>query len=209
MWQRNASSHSQYTTYLNELRKLQLSNFYSVHVGQTKIGENLVDEDITPVNRREGNQLSWSIIHAGGALGWVPWNYKLYFDDMKLKPDEDIFQELCTGLKDYYGNCAIIVNPDMRERQNNKSGNSAYPTSPLKLLPMTCCPEVAQSFGHKMLLIPMHRGYLSPLSTAWSTAKWFILNHKGYYTETFYHKGFLQKTIHFNELVDAALNEMT
>lgn len=211
MCQRIVSSRSLCTTYIREVKKLQSHGFYPVYVGKTEISECLVTGDISPLNASLRNHSTLSIIHAGGALGWVPWNYKLYFSlsDRMLKPDEEIFQELCAELNDHYRNCAIIVTPHiLREMQNQKSGNSVYPTAPVELLPMICCPKVAQSYGHKMLQIPMHDAHRSPLNKAWSTVKCFMNNQIGNYTEVSYYRGTIHQLIHMRELVDGALNQI-
>ncbi|XP_058252407.1 uncharacterized protein C21orf140 homolog [Hemibagrus wyckioides] len=212
LWRRNVSSFAQRTAYLGELQKLQNSGYYTVYVGKTELSERHFYGDVQRLNAGQKHQPTWSIIHAGGELGWVPWNYKLYFylSGTVLKPDKELFSELCSELNDHYGSCAIILNPYiMRRRQILGNEMPVYSTAPVELLPMTCCPKVAQDHGHKMLHIPMHYAHLSPLNTAWSTVKWFMTNNRDNYTDVYSYRGVLHKVIRVNELVDKSLNEMT
>ncbi|KAI5105266.1 hypothetical protein C0J45_4938 [Silurus meridionalis] len=213
MWQRNMSSQSGRTAYISEVQKLQSSSFYPVYVGKTEINERLLTGDISctvnPKKETQKPQPLWSIIHAGGARGWVPWNYKLhaYLSNFKVRADETIFPELCSTLKDHYGKCAIIVNPKVSEdTQNGKTENSLYPTSPVKFLPMICCPKVAESYGHKMLRT---FNYYSPINIAWSNLKWFIKINREKFTEEILCGQIRHKMIDFDELLEAALNNMT
>lgn len=212
IWKRNVSSFAQRATYIEQLRKLQNSGYYMVYVGKTELSERHLSGDSSPQNTRLKSQPTWSIIHAGGELGWVPWNYRMHFSlsGTVLKPDEEIFQELCSEIYDHYGKCVIILNPDiMSKRQIKENEFSVYSTTPVELLPMTCRPEVARYHGHIMLHIPMHYAHLSPLNTAWITAKWFTINNRDKYTDVYNNKNGLHKVIRCSELIDRALNEMT
>ncbi|KAJ8282097.1 hypothetical protein COCON_G00046160 [Conger conger] len=61
---------------------------------------------------------------------------------------------------------------------NASSAFQHQPSSPLKLLSMVCCPNVAQDYGHELLHLPARCAYLSPLASAWWTVKWFISNNR-------------------------------
>lgn len=214
MWQRSkttqSTSHAPFNAYIEEVRKLQRDGFYPVHVGKTEFFEKHIIEDVHPGTARFKNEPVWSIIHAGGALGWVPWNYKLnfHFSGTKLKPDKEIFHELCSELNENYGKCAIIVNPP-EFSQNERSEKSIYPSSPVELLPMTCCPEMAQNSGHKMLQLPPQAAHKSPLSIAWTAAKWFMITHKIFLTQSHLHADGIQQFINLNDVIDGALSMMT
>ncbi|TSY55765.1 hypothetical protein Baya_14138 [Bagarius yarrelli] len=211
MWKRNVSSLTQGTKFIREYRKFQKRGFYPVYVGKTEIFESHVNEDVSVSNPSLKNQPTWCVIHAGGALGWVPWYYRLYFylNDEVLTPDEEVFRELCAELHRLYGNCAIILDPQLSNKgHTERSGIPVYTKDPVELLPMTCCSKVARNFGHAMLQIPMCYLHLSPLNTAWSTTKRFMCNNKSHFTSAYYHKSVLYKVTRFNELVDRGINEM-
>ncbi|XP_046704841.1 uncharacterized protein C21orf140 homolog [Silurus meridionalis] len=215
--QRNMCSQSGHTAYISEVHKLQSKGFYPVYVGKTEINVghltgNMLNT-INPQSPTQKYQSIWSIIHAGGARGWVPWNYKLhaYLSNLTVRPDETIFPELCAKLTDHYGNCAVIVNPeDSEEIKYDNNGNSLYPSSPVEFLPMICCPKVAESYGHKMLQTPSdYYAHLNPLNIAWSHVKLYILNNIRKYTGELYYEEIQHKVMDFEEIVKAALSMMT
>lgn len=208
VWRRNMSSDMQHISYHQEVRKLTRNGFYLVHLGRTEFPESILNANIPP---ELGNEPTWSIIHAGGELGWVPWNYKLHFHlpGMKPKPDNSIFRELCGELRDHYKNCVIIVNPHICEdRMYEESTYCLYPTS-VELPPMTCCSAVAQYHGHILLQLPLCYANISPLYTAWCTAKYFMMCHSQDYIEVFYYRDMMQRFIYVSELVNVALRQMT
>ncbi|XP_046704840.1 uncharacterized protein C21orf140 homolog [Silurus meridionalis] len=217
MCQRNMCSQSGHTAYISEVHKLQSKGFYPVYVGKAEINEGLLTGNmsytINPQSATQKYQSILSIIHAGGARGWVPWKYKLHahLSNFTVRPDKTIFPELCAKLKDHYGNCAVIVNPeDSEEFKFDDSGNSLYPSSSVEFLPMICCPKVAESYGHKMLKTPPdYYAHLNPLNIAWSRVKWHMHNNRKKYTGELYYEGILHKVMDFEEIVKAALSMMT
>ncbi|XP_062333104.1 uncharacterized protein C21orf140 homolog [Osmerus eperlanus] len=220
MWNRTTNSSSQCTPYIRDIRKLQSNGFYRVYVGETDIPESLITGDSirpTSMNITENRQ-TWSILHAGGHKGWVPWNYKLLFHCngvSPIKPSAEIFEELCYSLRENYGKCAIVVNP-----HNSRASMRGYawgswmtlhhlPSGPVEFTLITCCPSVARSYGHELLQLPFQCAHLSPLNSAWSTVKWFANNNRGKYSETVYDHDTRHKFVYWIELMEGALKIMT
>ncbi|XP_064185897.1 uncharacterized protein C21orf140-like [Anguilla rostrata] len=182
---RRIKNGSEYTYYIKEIRKLQKEGFYRVDLGETKIPEGLITGDISSMVDAQRHRPSWTIIHAGGARGWVPWNYKLFFheEQIKYQPSGDNFHELCSNLRDSYGKCLIVTNAQSWKASDCSDSNASsafhhQPSSPTELLSMVCRSDVAQDYGHELLQLPVQCAHLSPLTNAWWTVKWFISNNR-------------------------------
>ncbi|XP_063045694.1 uncharacterized protein C21orf140 homolog [Engraulis encrasicolus] len=215
MWKRSNNHGPQCTEFIKDIRQLQSNGFYRVYLGETEIPEYLITGEITSASIHDENRRhTWSVIHAGGVRGWVPWNYKLLFhlNSRSLEPSEDIFQEFCVTLAESYGRCAVVVDPQSwrtpRRYPSTGTGHNP-PSSPIDLLPMRCCPKVAEEFGHKMIQLPFQCAHLNPLNSAWSTVKWFAVNNRGKYSEAIYDRDTVQKYIFCTELIDGSLRKMT
>ncbi|CAB1324931.1 unnamed protein product [Coregonus sp. 'balchen'] len=220
MWNRRSNSGHQCVPYIRDIRQLQSEGFYRVYVGETEIPEGLITGDISTVTDTSSSRHTWSVIHAGGQRGWVPWNYKLLFHCSgvsSLQPSGEIFEELCGSLRENYGKCAIVVN-NQSWRSPRKGNGCNYvfagyvhhlPEAPVDLMPMTCCPAAARAYGHELIQIPFQCAHLSPLNSAWSTVKWFATNDRGKYSEAIYDRDTLHKYIYWNELMEGALKKMT
>lgn len=215
MWKRKNNNGPQCTDFIREIRKLQSNGCYTVYIGETEIPEYLITGDITSASGNDQpREHTWSIIHAGGVKGWVPWNYKILFhlNSSSLDPSEDIFQEFCSTLTDHYGKCAIVIDPQSwRTPRRYPSSSSCHqpPSSPVNLLPMRCCPKVAQEHGHELLQLPFQCAHLNPLNSAWSTMKWFAVNNRGTYSEAIHDKDTVHKFIFCPELIEGSLKKMT
>uniref|UniRef100_A0A8D2DQ82 Chromosome 21 open reading frame 140 n=1 Tax=Sciurus vulgaris TaxID=55149 RepID=A0A8D2DQ82_SCIVU len=169
--------------YLKTLRTLQYDGFQTIYLGETDIPESLVTgEDLS--NGYSVQTPTWCIVHAGGSQGWLPWKYRMFLrDELCIKQEDNIFLEFCEVVKKNYGKCAVVVKgrgpqedrspPEHREAE-------VQPSSPavINLTSIVCCPEVARSYGHKLLCLPPHYNYLNPLDSAWSSLKWFIINNR-------------------------------
>ncbi|XP_036404431.1 protein FAM243-like [Megalops cyprinoides] len=211
---RKTNNDFQCTPYIKEIRKLQKEGFYRVDLGETKIPEGLITGDISLLDDSLRSRPVWSIVHAGGARGWVPWNYKMFFhwDESNCKPSGDSFNELCSNLRDTYGKCAIVTNTQsLITADPNRSGvsSSACLSSPIELLSTSCCPKVAQTYGHELLQLPSHCGHLSPLTSVWWSVKWFIYNNREKYCEEVYDRSTLHKYIFYIELIEDSLKDVT
>ncbi|XP_066505718.1 uncharacterized protein C21orf140 homolog [Hoplias malabaricus] len=213
MWHRIRSD-SQCTAYIQQLQKFESNGFYKVYAGETQIPESLITGEIASEWAGLRSPCSWSIIHAGGSRGWVPWNYKLKFcsDGTPQKPNPFIFQELCSTMRTTYGKCVIITSPQTwqgMEELNYERPLYHFPLSSVNHLHMKCSPLIAQAYGHELLQLPYKYGHLNLLNSAWWTVNWFILNHREEYLHTYYYKNNLHKFIIVPELINGALNEMT
>ncbi|KAL2077457.1 hypothetical protein ACEWY4_026961 [Coilia grayii] len=215
MWKRKNNHGPQCTDFIKDIRQLQSNGFYRVYLGETEIPEYLLTGEITSANiNYDSRKHTWSIIHAGGVRGWVPWNYKLLFhlNFRSMAPSEDIFQDFCITLSECYGRCAIVVDPqNWRTPRRYHSPISCHRplSSPVDLLPVRCCPKVAQEHGHELIQMPFQCAHLNPLNSAWSTVKWFAVNNRGKYSEAIYDKDTVQKYILCTELIEGSLRKMT
>lgn len=214
MWNRKNNHGPQCTDFIKEIRKHQSNGYYRVYLGETEIPEYLMTGEITSASLNdEPRKHTWSLIHAGGVRGWVPWNYKLLFhlNTGILDASEGMFQELCSTLTECYGRCAIVVDPQSWRRPRRYPSSLCHqtPTSPVDLLPMRCCPKEAQEHGHELLQLPFQCAHLNPLNSAWSTMKWFAVNNRGKYSEAIYDKDTVQKYIFCSELIEGSLRKMT
>ncbi|MGH0148464.1 UNVERIFIED_CONTAM: hypothetical protein FKN15_022271 [Acipenser sinensis] len=206
---------NQCDVYIKDLRRLQQDKFYTVYLGGTDISEGLVTGEFPePSSSKVVN--AWSMMHAGGSRGWVPWNYKLMFktDLFLWNPSSEIFQELCVSLSNSYGKCVIVAKPVNAAMETNGSFMTATeqhhrPSSPVLVNFMSCCPLVAQSHGHEFFCLPSHCGHLSPLDTAWSALKWCTAKNRHEYTTKHFGKESLCKSILFKDLIETGMKQMT
>lgn len=169
--------------YLRTLRTLQYDGFNTVYLGETDIPESLVIGD----DFSDGYFMqtpTWYIVHAGGSQGWVPWKYRMFLrDELSVKREDGLFFEFCHVAKKAYGKCAIVVKDrkrkdEMQPKEDRGSEAWAHVPSAVNLTSIVCCPEVAKSYGHELLSLPAPYSYLSPLDSAWSSLKWFIINNR-------------------------------
>eukprot|EP00069_Balaena_mysticetus_P009160 bmy_01225T0 len=127
---------------------------------------------------------TWCIVHAGGSQGWMPWKYRMFLrDELCIKQEDSLFSEFCDVAKKTYGKCTIVVKErrrqdEMKPKEDKESEAQAHVPSVINLTNITCCPEVAKSYGHKLLSLPSPYSYLNPLDSAWSSLKWFIINNR-------------------------------
>eukprot|EP00063_Salmo_salar_P079426 XP_014054261.1 PREDICTED: uncharacterized protein C21orf140 homolog [Salmo salar] len=146
---------------------------YSGPQCETEIPEGLITGDISTATGISHSRHTWSVIHAGGQRGCVPWNYKLLFccsGVSSLQPSGEIFEEWCGSLMENYGKCSIVVNiQSWRSPRKGNSCNSSFagyvrhlPEASEDLMPMTCCLAVAHTHTHELLQIPFQCTHLSP-----------------------------------------------
>ncbi|XP_004634444.1 uncharacterized protein C21orf140 homolog [Octodon degus] len=169
--------------YLKTLKSLRYDGFQTVYFGETDIAESLVTgEDV-------GNGCflqtpTWCIVHAGGSQGWVPWKYRMFLrDELHIRQEDKLFFEFCDEVKKAYGKCAIVVKGrrqqnEIRPKDDGEAEVQSYEPAVINLTSIVCCPEVAKLYGHELLLLPSPYNYLSPLDSAWSSLKWFIINNR-------------------------------
>ena len=169
--------------YLKTLRTLQYDGFTTVYLGETEISESLVTgEELSEGHVQPGP--AWCIVHAGGSQGWVPWRHRMFLqDELCVRRDDGLFLEFCDVLRKAYGKCAIVVKDRRRQdvtRPKEDKGPEARAHIPavIHLTSITCHPEVARSCGHELLSLPTPSTYLTPLDSAWSSLKWFIINSR-------------------------------
>ena len=104
-------------------------------------------------------------------------------DELCIKQEDNLFFEFCDVVKKAYGKCAIVVKErrrqdETRPKEGKETEAQAHVPSVVNLTSVTCCPEVAKSYGHKLLTLPSPYNYLNPLDSAWSSLKWFIINNR-------------------------------
>ncbi|KAM5336000.1 uncharacterized protein C21orf140 homolog [Glossophaga mutica] len=171
--------------YLRTLRTLQYDGFTTVYLGETEISESLVtgEEPCSDARGRPGP--AWRVVHAGGGQGWVPWRHRLLLrDELCAGRDHSLFPEFCDVVRKAYGKCAIVVKERRRQdgagpKEDKDPEARARAPPVLQLTSIACHPEVAKSCGHELLSLPPRSTYLSPLDSAWSSLKWFIINSRG------------------------------
>ncbi|XP_020018278.2 uncharacterized protein C21orf140 homolog [Castor canadensis] len=169
--------------YLKALRALQYDGFKTVYLGETDIPESLA----TGADFSNGYFMqtpSWCIVHAGGSQGWVPWKYRMFLrDELCIKQDSGLFFEFCDVTKKAYGKCAIVVKErrqqdEMKPKEDKEAEAQSPVPASINLTSITCCSDVAKSYGHELLSLPSPYNYLNPLDSAWSSVKWFIINNR-------------------------------
>ncbi|KAM6161573.1 uncharacterized protein C21orf140 homolog [Erethizon dorsatum] len=169
--------------YLKTLKSLRYDGFQTVYFGETDIPESLVTgEDFG--NGYFLQTPTWCIVHAGGSQGWVPWKYRMFLrDELCIKQEDKLFFEFCDVVKKAYGKCAIVVKGrrqqnETRPKQDGEAEAQSCVPAVINLTSIVCCPEVAKFYGHELLSLPSPYNYLSPLDSAWSSLKWFIINNR-------------------------------
>ncbi|XP_078512076.1 uncharacterized protein C21orf140 homolog [Lissotriton helveticus] len=174
--------------YLKTLRRLQFDGHQPIFFGESNISESLITGETLPLSENL-RYPTWSIVHAGGSLGWVPWRYRLFLrDELPMSPREDIFHELCASLSETYGKCAIVMKEIKQpletndQSANNSKEKELSKATVLNLANIKCTPQVAREYGHQLLSMPLAFSYLSPLDSAWSSLKWFIVNNRREYS---------------------------
>ncbi|XP_053421605.1 uncharacterized protein C21orf140 homolog [Nycticebus coucang] len=169
--------------HLKTLRMLHYNGFKTVYFGETNIQENLVTgEDFSDGYFMQNP--NWCVVHAGGSQGWVPWKYRMFLrDELCIRQEDNLFLEFCDVVRKAYGKCAIVVKEkkqqeELRPKEDKEAEAQSYVSTVIKLTSITCCPEVAKSYGHELLSLPSPYNYLNPLDSAWSSLKWFIINNR-------------------------------
>ncbi|XP_069493443.1 uncharacterized protein C21orf140 homolog [Ambystoma mexicanum] len=172
--------------YLKALRRFQHDGHETIFFGETNIPESLITGE--KLHQREILKYpTWSVVHAGGSQGWVPWKYRLFLrDELQMHPQEDIFHELCASLSENYGKCVIVMRDRKQphslwtkgEAANESNINEPSAEVVLDLANIKCTSQAAREYGHELLCLPPSYSYLYPLDTAWSTLKWFIINNR-------------------------------
>ncbi|XP_036983092.2 uncharacterized protein C21orf140 homolog [Artibeus jamaicensis] len=169
--------------YLKTLRALQYDGFTTVYLGETEISESLVTGE-EPGHGHVPPGPTWCIVHAGGGQGWVPWRHRLFLrDELCVRRDDGLFPEFCEVVRRAYGKCAIVVKERRRQdatrpKEDREPEAGAGVPAVIRLASIACCPEVAKSCGHELLSLPPPSTYLTPLDSAWSALKWFIINSR-------------------------------
>ncbi|XP_054432004.1 uncharacterized protein C21orf140 homolog [Pteronotus mesoamericanus] len=167
--------------YLRALRTLQYDGFKTVYLGETDIPESLVTGE-KPSNRRVRPGPVWSVVHAGGGQGWVPWHYRMFLrDELCVGQEDSLFLEFCDAAKKAHGKCAIVVKGEGGQGAAQPEEDEApEPQAPpvITLTSVACRLEVATAYGHELLSLPPPYNHLNPLDLAWSSLKWFIINHR-------------------------------
>lgn len=154
----NSIKKKQCLQYLQTLRTLQYDGFTTVYFGETDIPESLVTgEDFS-----DGYYMptpTWCVVHAGGSQGWVP-------VEISNVPKGWVMHQ--TGRQPLWvlwcgkeGLRQVRLLWSGRRRQDEtrpKEGKEieaqAHVPSVVNLTSVTCCPEVAKSYGHKLLTLP-------------------------------------------------------
>ncbi|XP_043847319.1 protein FAM243A [Dromiciops gliroides] len=201
--------------YIKSLRSWQSDGFKTIFLGETDIpehlitGENLGDENFS-------HNPTWSVVHAGGSQGWVPWKYRMFLrDELCTKQEEGLFLEFCSVVKRAYGKCVIVVREkkQMNERKQNEVTEDKevqpYASSVINLTSISCCPEVAKASGHELLPLPSPYNYLNPLDSAWSSLKWFIINNRKEFCLRSIDNVYSYQYILFSDLVGKGIERMT
>ncbi|XP_027731251.1 protein FAM243A [Vombatus ursinus] len=170
--------------YIKTLRSLQSDGFKTIFLGETDIPEHLVTGESLDDENFIHNP-TWSVVHAGSSLGWVPWKYRMFLrDELCNRQEEGLFLEFCSVVKKVYGKCVIVVRDKklINERMQNEVREDKevhpYTSSVINLTSISCCSEIARANGHELLPLPSPYNYLNPLDAAWSSLKWFIINNR-------------------------------
>ncbi|XP_051878278.1 uncharacterized protein C21orf140 homolog [Pristis pectinata] len=222
--------------YLKTLRNFQNDGLYTVYLGETLISENLITGDVSDSIAKAKSSLDGlTLIHAGGVRGWVPWQYRAFFQSQELWTcpkatggSDQTFEELCQVLRKSYGKCTVVIRskycvpaPGL-QLQNSSDDPSASPPwkpeviqntpsqSPLAIqITKISCPKIAKHYGHELLYLPPSYPHLSPLESAWSSLKWSIINNRKDFTVTALPKINDYKCIHLKSLIENAIEGVT
>ncbi|XP_012882938.1 PREDICTED: uncharacterized protein C21orf140 homolog [Dipodomys ordii] len=199
--------------YLKTLRTLQYDGFKTVYLGETDIPESLVTgEDFSDGYFMQTP--TWCIVHGGGSQGWVPWRYRIFLrDELCIRQEENIFFEFCEVVKKAYGKCAIVVKGKRQQdgaKPKDDKKAEAQPDSPtgINLTSIACCPQVAKSYGHELLILPSPYNYLNPLDSAWSSMKWFIINNRKEFCLQSIDSVYSYQYILFNDLISKGIDRI-
>ncbi|XP_067852839.1 uncharacterized protein C21orf140-like [Heptranchias perlo] len=205
--------------YLKTLRNFQNDGLYTVYLGETHISENLITGDISygVVNLKSPSE-GLTLIHAGGVRGWVPWQYRVFFQSQELwtspktiGANEEVFKELCQVLRKSYGNCTVVIRPKQWISPQKPKIQIAPSQSSLtiQMTNISCCPKIARCYGHELLNFPPSYPHLSPLESAWSSLKWAIINNRKDFTVTTFPKINDYKCIHLKALIENGIEGVT
>ncbi|XP_004474525.1 uncharacterized protein C21orf140 homolog [Dasypus novemcinctus] len=196
--------------YLKTLRSLQYDGFKAIFLGETDIPESLITgEDFD--NGYFMQNPTWCIVHAGGSQGWVPWKYRVFLrDELCTKQEDGLFFEFCDVVKKVYGSCAIVVKErrwqnGMRPKEEKESEVQSHV---INLTSIVCSSEVAKSYGHELLSLPSPYNYLSPLDSAWSSLKWFIVNNRSEFSLQSTDRLYSYQYILFNNLISKGIERI-
>ncbi|XP_043561241.1 protein FAM243-like [Chiloscyllium plagiosum] len=221
--------------YLKTLRNFQNDGLYTVYLGETHVSENLITGDIfCSIVKSKSPSEGLTLIHAGGARGWVPWQYRVFFQSREqwtspktIGTKEEIFKELCQVLSKSYGKCTVVIKP---KQSVISSGLKHYTDDSSEILPqktdviqnvplqtsstiqidnISCCPKIAQNYGHELLYFPPSYPHLSPLESAWSSLKWTVINNRKDYTATAFPNISDYQCIHLKALIENAIEGVT
>uniref|UniRef100_A0A8C3YD89 Chromosome 21 open reading frame 140 n=1 Tax=Catagonus wagneri TaxID=51154 RepID=A0A8C3YD89_9CETA len=198
--------------YLKTLRTLQYDGFTTIYFGETDLPESL----ITGEDFSDGCFMptpTWCVVHAGGSQGWVPWKYRMLLrDELCIKQEDSLFFEFCEVAQKTYGKCAIVIKErrqqDERRPKEDKESEAHMP-SVINLTSIICCPEVAKSYGHKLLSLPSPYNYLNPLDSAWSSLKWFIINNRKKFSLQSIDSVYSYQCILFSDLISKGIERIT
>ncbi|XP_072363806.1 uncharacterized protein C21orf140 homolog [Scyliorhinus torazame] len=232
----NSRSH-QCLQYLKTLRNFQNAGLYTVYLGETHLSENLITGDISHSVAKSKSPLEGlTLMHAGGVRGWVPWQYRAFFQSQELWTSpkavgakEEVFKELCQVLRKSYGKCAVVIKPkdwvssSGFKQQNPADDPSEMPpqkpediqnallqsSSTTQTSNMYCCPNVARYYSHELLYFPPSYPHLSPLESAWSSLKWTIINNRKDFTVTSFPKIHDYKCIYLKMLIENGIEGVT
>uniref|UniRef100_UPI00398EC67D uncharacterized protein C21orf140 homolog n=1 Tax=Pristiophorus japonicus TaxID=55135 RepID=UPI00398EC67D len=220
--------------YLKTLRKFQNDGLYTVYLGETHISENLITGDISyGVANPKSQSGGLTLIHAGGLRGWVPWQYRVFFQSQELwtspkttGANEEAFKELCQVLRKSYGKCTVVIrpkqwvtSPGLKHRNPTDDLSEIPPQEPeviqnapsltIQMTNISCCPKIARCYGHELFCFPPSYPHLSPLESAWSSLKWAIINNRKDFTVTAFPKINDYKCIHLKALIENGIEGVT
>lgn len=232
----SSSGKFQCLQYLKTLRNFQNDGFYTVYLGETHISENLITGDVnSSVVKTKSPLEELTLIHAGGVRGWVPWQYRVFFQSQQLwmspKPvdaNERIFEEFCQVLRKTYGKCTVVMRskywvpatkPQVQSSSEDQSVTPPWNTEAKLDTPSQSpdnpqmtkvfCPRIARHHGHEFLYLPPPYPHLSPLESAWSSVKWALINNRKHFTVTAFPKIDDYKRIHLKALIENAIEGVT
>ncbi|XP_078268134.1 uncharacterized protein C21orf140 homolog [Rhinoraja longicauda] len=221
--------------YLKTLRNFENDGFYTVYLGETHISENLITGDVnSSVVKGKSPLEELTLIHAGGVRGWVPWQYRVFFQSQQLSmsptpvdANERIFEEFCQVLSKTYGKCTVVMRskhwvPAIRSQlQSSSEDQSVIPLrkaeamhnihlqSPDIRMTKVFSPRIARHHGHEFLYLPPPFPHLSPLESAWSSIKWSLINNRKHFTVVAFPKINDYKCIHLKALIENAIERVT
>ncbi|XP_078068173.1 uncharacterized protein C21orf140 homolog [Mustelus asterias] len=223
--------------YLKTLRNFQNDGLYSVYLGETHISENLMTGDISySVAKSKSPLEGLTLMHAGGVRGWVPWQYRVFYQSQELwtSPDtigvkEEVFKGLCQVLRTSYGKCTVVIKPkdwvasSGLGHHNPTNEPSEIPaqkpevirnallqsSSTIQMTNVSCCPKIARYYGHELLYLPPSYPHLSPLESAWSSLKWAIINNRKDFTVTSFPKIHDYQCIDLKALIENGIEGVT